>query len=33
MRRLLIAIALLFAAGPALADDTPLNALVADYEA
>ena len=37
MRRLLIALALLFAAaltsaGPALADDAALNALVADYE-
>jgi len=31
MRSLLIALALLFAAGPALADDTPLNTLVADY--
>jgi uncharacterized protein (DUF885 family) len=35
MRRLLIAVALLFSAssGPALADDKPLNDLVADYEA
>uniref|UniRef100_UPI0025FCFA9C DUF885 domain-containing protein n=1 Tax=Phenylobacterium sp. TaxID=1871053 RepID=UPI0025FCFA9C len=33
MRRLLIVFALLFAAQPALADDGPLNALVADYEA
>ena len=33
MRRLLIALALLFAATPALADDKPLNDLVADYEA
>lgn len=32
MRRLLIALAFLFAAGPALADDGPLNALVADFE-
>jgi uncharacterized protein (DUF885 family) len=31
MRSLLIALALLFVAGPALADDTALNALVADY--
>ena len=31
MRNLLIALALLFAAGPALADDAALNALVADY--
>jgi uncharacterized protein (DUF885 family) len=31
MRSLLIALALLFAAGPALADDAALNALVADY--
>ena len=33
MRRLLLALALLLSAGPALADDRPLNALVADYEA
>ncbi len=33
MRRLLLALALLLFAGPALADDRPLNALVADYEA
>ena len=33
MRRLLIALAFLFAAAPALADDKPLNDLVADYEA
>ena len=34
MRRLLIALALLFtAAGPAFADDAPLNRLVADFEA
>lgn len=33
MRRLLLVVALLFCAGPALADDGPLNALVADYEA
>ncbi len=33
MRRLLIALALMSAAGPALADDTVLNRLVADYEA
>lgn len=33
MRRLLIALALMFAAGPALADDAALNRLVADYEA
>lgn len=33
MRRLLILLTLLFAAGPALADDAALNALVADYEA
>jgi uncharacterized protein (DUF885 family) len=32
MRRLLIVLALLFAGGPALADDTVLNTLVADYE-
>jgi uncharacterized protein (DUF885 family) len=31
MRSLLIALALLFVAGPALADDAALNALVADY--
>jgi len=31
MRRLLIVLALLFAAGPALADDTALNTLFADY--
>ena len=31
MRSLLIALALLFAAGPALADDAALNALTADY--
>lgn len=33
MRRLLLALALLLFAGPALADDKPLNTLVADYEA
>ncbi|MDP3869636.1 DUF885 family protein [Phenylobacterium sp.] len=33
MRRLLLALALLLFAGPALADDRLLNALVADYEA
>ncbi len=33
MRRLLIVLALLVAAGPALADDKALNILVADYEA
>ncbi|MDB5417068.1 MAG: hypothetical protein JWP50_487 [Phenylobacterium sp.] len=33
MRRLLLVLALVFIAGPALADDRPLNALVADYEA
>ncbi|MFZ3008375.1 MAG: DUF885 family protein [Phenylobacterium sp.] len=33
MRRLLLALALLMIAGPALADDKPLNTLVADYEA
>jgi uncharacterized protein (DUF885 family) len=33
MRCLLIALALTFAAGPALADDAALNRLVADYEA
>jgi uncharacterized protein (DUF885 family) len=31
MRSLLIALVLLFAAGPALADDAALNALIADY--
>ncbi|MFC3071428.1 DUF885 domain-containing protein [Phenylobacterium soli] len=33
MRRLLIALVLVLVAGPALADDRPLNRLVADYEA
>ncbi|CAN5369344.1 DUF885 family protein [soil metagenome] len=33
MRRLLFALAVLMFAGPALADDKPLNTLVADYEA
>ncbi|CAN5698105.1 DUF885 family protein [soil metagenome] len=33
MRRLLLALAVLMFAGPALADDRPLNTLVADYEA
>lgn len=33
MPRLLLALALLLFAGPALADDKPLNRLVADYEA
>ena len=33
MRRLLLSLALLLIAGPALADDKPLNTLVADYEA
>ncbi len=33
MRRLLLALAVLMFAGPALADDKPLNTLVADYEA
>ncbi|WP_340646064.1 DUF885 family protein [Phenylobacterium sp.] len=33
MRRLLFALALLLVAGPAVADDVPLNALVAEYEA
>jgi uncharacterized protein (DUF885 family) len=33
MRRLLLALAMLLLAGPALADDMPLDRLVADYEA
>ena len=33
MRRLFLVLALLFVAGPALADDGPLNAIVADYDA
>jgi uncharacterized protein (DUF885 family) len=33
MRRLLLALALMLVAGPALADDKPLNTLVAEYEA
>ena len=33
MRSLLIVLALVFSAGPALAEDTPLGALVADYTA
>jgi len=33
MRRALFALVILLLAGPALADDRPLNALVADYEA
>ncbi|MBP9754610.1 MAG: DUF885 domain-containing protein, partial [Phenylobacterium sp.] len=33
MRRLLLALAMLLLAGPALADDMPLDRLVAEYEA